>query len=64
MFLFSMIFIYLTTVAVRRCYENLRHIYTEQQTGKEDYVERQSKSRKYRSRRERVCMSIYYEYLL
>ena len=41
-------------VAVRRCYENLRRIFLEQQSGKENFVENQSKRRKYRSRRERV----------
>ena len=42
------------TVAVRRCYENLRRVFLEHQSGKEDMVEHQSKMRKYRSRRERV----------
>ena len=43
-------------VAVRRCYENLRRTFLEHQSGKEDFLENQSKQRKYRSRRERVCV--------
>ena len=41
-------------VAVKRCYENNRRTFLEQQSGKEDFVEQQSRRRKYRSRRERV----------
>ena len=41
-------------VAIKRCYENIRRTFLEQQSGKEDFVEQQSKRRKYRSRRERV----------
>lgn len=40
--------------ATKRCYENLRRTFLEQQAGKEEFVEQQSKRRKYRSRRERV----------
>ena len=39
--------------ATKRCYENLRRTFLEQ-AGKEEFVEQQSKRRKYRSRRERV----------
>ncbi len=41
-------------VAVKRCYESLCRNLTEQQEGKEDYVEDQAKRLKYRSRRQRV----------
>ena len=40
--------------AAKRCFENERRTFREQQAGKEQYVEEQSKRRKYRSRRERV----------
>ena len=50
--------IHYSLVAVRRCYENLRRTYLEQQSGKEDLVEQQAKRRKYRSRRERVTCTI------
>ena len=50
-------------MAVRRCYENFRHLFIEHQSGKE-YVERQSKLRKYRSRRERVSSTSLYLLLM
>ena len=40
--------------AVKRLYENVRRLYVEQGSGKENYVENQTKRRKYRSRRQRV----------
>ncbi|XP_064387320.1 uncharacterized protein LOC135335704 [Halichondria panicea] len=40
-------------VAVKRCFENLRRQHLQQQDGKEEFAEEQSKRRKYRSRRER-----------
>lgn len=43
-------------VAVRRCYENLRRTFNEQQSEKKDFAEEQAKRRKYRSRRERVVI--------
>ena len=42
--------------AVKRLYESIRRNFMEQQEGKEDYVENQSKQCKYRSRRQRVCV--------
>ena len=45
-------------VAVRRCYENVRRTFLEHQSGKEDVIEEQAKRRKYRSRRDRVNLSI------
>lgn len=51
MFIYEVKFL---TVAVRRCYENLRRTFLEQKIGKEDFVESQAKRRKYRSRRERA----------
>lgn len=45
-------FIYVA--ATKRCYENLRRTFLEQQAGKEEFVEQQSKRRKYRSHCERV----------
>lgn len=44
--------------AAKRCYENVRRTFLEQQAGKEQFVEEQSKRRKYRSRRERVIYII------
>ena len=46
-------FLYDKVAAVKRCYQNIR-TEMEQQDGKEEYVELQSKRRRYRSRRERV----------
>jgi hypothetical protein len=46
-----------STVAIKRCYENLRRTHLEQQPGKEDFCKEQSLTRKYRSRRERVKSS-------
>ena len=40
--------------AVKRCYENVRRSFMEGQDGKENYVEEQSKRRRYRARRQRV----------
>ena len=51
---YYILYLALIVVAVRRCYENLRRTYLEQQSGKEELVEQQAKRRKYRSRRERV----------
>ena len=47
-------FLYDKVAAVKRCYQNIRRTEMEQQDGKEEYVELQSKRRRYRSRRERV----------
>ena len=44
---------YYQLVGIRQCYENMRRIFLEQQSGKELFVENQA--HKYRSRRERVC---------
>lgn len=41
-------------VAVKRCYENIRRTFNEQQSGKQEFTEQQSKRRKYRSCRQRV----------
>ena len=49
---------FLCVLVAIRCYENLGHLHLEQQAGKEDYKEEQSRRRKYRSRRERVCMNM------
>ena len=53
-------FIYILA-AVKRCYQNLRRTHIESGLGKENYVENQSKQRKYRSRRQRVCS--FYNYV-
>ena len=45
---------FITIVAVKQCYETCRRNFLEEQEGKEEYVEMQSKKRKYRSRRQRV----------
>ena len=42
-------------VAIKRYYENERRKKKEHEDGMESYVEEQSKRRKYRSRRHRVC---------
>ena len=42
---------------IKRCFENLRRNYNEQKEGKEEYVETQSKRRKYRYRWQRVSYS-------
>lgn len=42
--------------AVKRCYQNVRRSFMEGQDGKENYVEEQSKRRRYRARRQRVCI--------
>ena len=44
------------SVSVKRCFESLRSSFNESKEGKEDYVEEQSKRRKYRSRRQRVSL--------
>ena len=36
---------YMLLVAVKQCYESLRRTYLEEQEGKKDYVENQSKRR-------------------
>lgn len=41
-------------MAVKRCYENIRRTFLEQQSEKKDFAEKQAKRRKYRSRRQRV----------
>ena len=41
-------------VAIKRCYENHRRNFLEQQPGKEDFSREQGLNQKYRSRRERV----------
>ena len=51
---------YMLLVAVKWCYESLRRTYLEEQEGKEDYVENQSKRRRYRSRRQRVNFNLNY----
>ena len=43
---------YMLLVAVNRCYESLRRTYLEEQEGKKDYVENQSKRGRYWSRRQ------------
>ena len=47
---------FIFTAAVKRYYENERRKQKENQDGMESYVEEQSKRRKYRSRRHRVCI--------
>ncbi len=54
--------IIIIVVTVRRCYENLRQIFLEQQVGKEKHVDNQTKQRKYRSHRERVSISVFIDY--
>ena len=50
--------------AAKRCYENLRRTFLEQQAGKEEFIEQQSKRRKYRSRCERVNVFLMQVYML
>ena len=47
-------------VAIRRCYENLRRSFNEnQKENAHEYTEKQSRRRKYRSRRQRVSLCSY-----
>ena len=50
---------YIIIAAIKRLYQNVRRTFVEQSEGKEEYVENQSKRRKYRSRRQRVS-TLYY----
>lgn len=47
-------FVSIAAVAIKRCYENARRNFKEQQDGMENYVEAQSKKRRYRAHRQRV----------